>query len=193
MARKGKGDEMAGVNKAILIGNLGKDPDLKYTQSGKAMVNFSLATTERWGGEDRTEWHNIVMFDRLAEIANEYLRKGRTVFIEGRIQTRSWEDQNGNKRYITEVVASSMQMLGSPRSEMERRDEGGGGYYRQPRSGSGGYGDSNNRPASGGGGGYGKYPDSPPRSEPASEDNGERPAHPQATGSNLPTDDDLPF
>ncbi|MDR1677967.1 MAG: single-stranded DNA-binding protein [Deltaproteobacteria bacterium] len=121
---------MAGVNKAILVGNLGKDPDLKYTQTGKAMVNFSLATTERWGGEDRTEWHNIVMFDRLAEIANDYLRKGRTVYIEGRIQTRSWEDQNGNKRHITEIVASNMQMLGTPRSEQDRRDDG---YTRPPR------------------------------------------------------------
>ncbi|MDR1050210.1 MAG: single-stranded DNA-binding protein [Deltaproteobacteria bacterium] len=123
---------MAGVNKAILVGNLGKDPDLKYTQTGKAMVNFSLATTERWGGEDRTEWHNVVMFDRLAEIANDYLRKGRTVYIEGRIQTRSWEDPSGNKRHITEVVASNMQMLGTPRSESERRDDGGG--YRGNKS-----------------------------------------------------------
>jgi single-strand DNA-binding protein len=122
---------MAGVNKAILVGNLGKDPDLKYTQTGKAMVNFSLATTERWGGEDRTEWHNIVMFDRLAEIANDYLRKGRTVYIEGRIQTRSWEDNNGYKRHITEIVASNMQMLSSPRSEQDRgRDEA---YPRTPR------------------------------------------------------------
>jgi single-strand DNA-binding protein len=187
MAKTGKGDEMAGVNKAILVGNLGKDPDLKYTQSGKAMVNFSLATTERWGGEDRTEWHNIVMFDRLAEIANEYLRKGRTVYIEGRIQTRSWEDQNGNKRYITEIVASSMQMLGSPRSEMERRDDGGGtGYYRQPRSG--GYSDGS-RPVTS----YvSKSPDGS-RSESSHEETIERPSHSQTGGSNLPTDDDLPF
>jgi single-strand DNA-binding protein len=181
MAKTGKGDEMAGVNKAILVGNLGKDPDLKYTQSGKAMVNFSLATTERWGGEDRTEWHNIVMFDRLAEIANEYLRKGRTVYIEGRIQTRSWEDQNGNKRYITEIVASSMQMLGTPRSESERRDDGGG-YYRQPRSG--GYNDGA-RPNSG-------YAKDLSRSE-GSDEGSERPSHTPQGGSNLPTDDDLPF
>jgi single-strand DNA-binding protein len=183
---------MAGVNKAILVGNLGKDPDLKYTQSGKAMVNFSLATTERWGGEDRTEWHNIVMFDRLAEIANEYLRKGRTVYIEGRIQTRSWEDQNGNKRYITEIVASTMQMLGSPRSETERREDGGG-YYRQPRPGVGGYGGGDSpRPNNN----YSKPlgSDLGGRSSIGSGDEGaERPAHTPQVGSNLPTDDDLPF
>lgn len=173
---------MAGVNKAILVGNLGKDPDMKYTQSGKAMVNFSLATTERWGGEDRTEWHNIVMFDRLAEIANEYLRKGRTVYIEGRIQTRSWEDQSGNKRYITEIVASSMQMLGAPRSETERRDDGGG-YYRQPRS-AGTSSTYTPRPSSG--------PD-PVRGQSGEEGEVSRPSHTQREGSNLPTDDDLPF
>jgi single-strand DNA-binding protein len=171
---------MAGVNKAILVGNLGKDPDMKYTQSGKAMVNFSLATTERWGGEDRTEWHNIVMFDRLAEIANEYLRKGRTVYIEGRIQTRSWEDQSGNKRYITEIVASNMQMLGAPRSETERRDDGGG-YYRQPR------------PAPGASYSRNSGPDAPRANQGGEEGESPRPAQPQREGSNLPTDDDLPF
>ncbi|MDR2442381.1 MAG: single-stranded DNA-binding protein [Deltaproteobacteria bacterium] len=182
---------MAGVNKAILVGNLGKDPDMKYTQSGKAMVNFSLATTERWGGEDRTEWHNIVMFDRLAEIANEYLRKGRTVYIEGRIQTRSWEDQNGNKRYITEIVASNMQMLGTPRSESDRRDDGAG-YFRQNRPpsyssnedrrplSSGSY----QRPSSADGGK--PHADDSDRSSNSSD---QAPQH----GSNLPTDDDLPF
>ena len=175
---------MAGVNKAILVGNLGKDPDLKYTQSGKAMVNFSLATTERWGGEDRTEWHNIVMFDRLAEIANEYLRKGRTVYIEGRIQTRSWEDQSGNKRYITEVVASSMQMLGGPRGESDRREDSGGSYYRQARGYTGGEG---SRPAKGPG---------LDGEKPELDNGGGAPvthAHGPQGGSNLPTDDDLPF
>ncbi|MDR2387624.1 MAG: single-stranded DNA-binding protein [Deltaproteobacteria bacterium] len=166
---------MAGVNKAILVGNLGKDPDLKYTQTGKAMVNFSLATTERWGGEDRTEWHNIVMFDRLAEIAHDYLRKGRTVYIEGRIQTRSWEDQSGNKRHITEIVASNMQMLGTPRSEQERRDDT---YTRPPR-------------------GEGPRPQ-PSRSQSMSDgglkglSDNEDLADLDADGA-LPTDDDLPF
>ncbi|MDR0354417.1 MAG: single-stranded DNA-binding protein [Deltaproteobacteria bacterium] len=172
---------MAGVNKAILVGNLGKDPDLKYTQTGKAMVNFSLATTERWGGEDRTEWHNIVMFDRLAEIANDYLRKGRTVYIEGRIQTRSWDDQNGNKRHITEIVASNMQMLGTPRSESERRDDG----YVRP-----------SRPAASS---YEPRPESRPQvsSRPSASDQSagiqiQEDSGDQSDGD-LPTDDDLPF
>jgi single-strand DNA-binding protein len=147
------------------------------------MVNFSLATTERWGGEDRTEWHNIVMFDRLAEIANEYLRKGRTVYIEGRIQTRSWEDQSGNKRYITEVVASSMQMLGGPRGESDRRSDEGGGFFRQSRNESGGRAPSTYSKTS-------TYDDDKSDADtpaPASH------SHSQLGGSNLPTDDDLPF
>jgi single-strand DNA-binding protein len=214
---------MAGVNKAILVGNLGKDPELKYTQSGKAMVNFPLATTERWSGEDRTEWHNIVMFDRLAEIANEFLRKGRSVYIEGRIQTRSWDDQNGFKRYITEIVASNMQMLGGPRSDQDRRDDGGS--YRQQRSYNQGGGSQQGQ-----GGRYqspqGQYaapapqasqpaaPQSPP--QPPAAPQAAQPTQPEPTvhsapaapsqvatdqgaiseerpKDNLPTDEDLPF
>lgn len=111
---------MAGVNKAILIGNLGRDPEIRYTPSGTAVANFTLATTEnipsRDGGrEDRTEWHRIVAFGRLAEICGEYLAQGRQVYIEGRIQTRDWEDREGNKRTTTEIVAQRMQMLGPPR------------------------------------------------------------------------------
>ena len=108
---------MAGVNKAILIGNLGKDPELRYTPGGQAVASFTLATSEKWRDkdgvmQDRTEWHNIVVWGRQAEIAKEYLAKGRPVYIEGRIQTRSWEDKDGNKRYTTEVVANQMIMLG---------------------------------------------------------------------------------
>lgn len=117
---------MAGVNKVILIGNLGKDPELKYGQtSGKAVCRFSLATTERWGGEDRTEWHNIVCFDRTAEIANEYLAKGRQVYIEGRIQNRKWQDQGGQDRYMTEILVSNLTLLGG-------RREGGDDYASAP-------------------------------------------------------------
>ena len=107
-----------GVNKVILIGNLGKDPEIRYTQSGTAVANFTIATTESWGGKDgqekqeKTEWHNIVAWARLAEICNQYLSKGRQVYIEGRIQTRKWEDRDGNTRYTTEIVAQNMQMLG---------------------------------------------------------------------------------
>ena len=110
---------MAGINKAILIGRLGRDPEVRYMQDGTAVANFSIATSEEWkdkaSGEKRekTEWHRIVAFRRLGEICGEYLSKGRQVYIEGKIQTRDWEDKDGNKRYTTEIVASQMQMLGS--------------------------------------------------------------------------------
>jgi single-strand DNA-binding protein len=110
-----RGTAMArGVNKVILIGNLGKDPQQRAMPSGKAVVNFSIATTEQWRdkqtGENKeaTEWHNIVMFDRLAEIAAEYLRKGSQVYIEGKIRTRKWQDKEGNDRYTTEIIANEM-------------------------------------------------------------------------------------
>ncbi len=107
------------INKAILIGNLGADPEVRYTQNGAAVANFRLATTEVWKKqdgtkEDLTEWHRIVAFGRLGEICGEYLSKGSKVYIEGRIQTRDWEDRDGNKRYTTEIVAREMKML-SPR------------------------------------------------------------------------------
>jgi len=108
------------VNKAILIGNLGADPEMRYTQSGAAVANFNIATTENWvkdgNKEERTEWHRIVAFARLGEICGEYLSKGSKVYIEGRIQTRQWEDKNGNKRYTTEIVAREMKML-SPKNQ----------------------------------------------------------------------------
>jgi single-strand DNA-binding protein len=110
---------MAGINKVILIGRLGRDPEVRYMQDGTAVANFSIATSEEWKdkatGEKRekTEWHRIVAFRRLGEICGEYLSKGRQVYIEGKIQTRDWEDKDGNKRYTTEIVASQMQMLGS--------------------------------------------------------------------------------
>ena len=107
-----------GVNKAILIGNLGKEPETKYMPSGDCVCNFSLATTESWNDKssgdkvEKTEWHNIVMFRRLAEVAGEYLRKGSQVYIEGKLQTRKWQDKQGNDRYTTEIRADQMQMLG---------------------------------------------------------------------------------
>lgn len=104
------------VNKAILVGNLGKDPELRYTPSGTAVCTFSIATSERFKNkqgeqQDRTEWHNIVVWAGLAEICGKYLTKGKQVYIEGRIQNRSYDDRDGNKRYITEIVANEMQML----------------------------------------------------------------------------------
>jgi len=121
------------INKVILVGNLGKDPELRYTPAGVAVATFSLATSERFKGRDgqqqeRTEWHNIVAWRGLAEICGKYLHKGRQVYIEGKIQTRSYDDRDGNKRYITEIVADNMQMLG-------RGEEGGGGGQRGGWSG----------------------------------------------------------
>jgi single-strand DNA-binding protein len=115
---------MAGVNKAILIGNLGADPELRHTPSGVPVANFNIATTEQWTSKtgernERTEWHRIVCWARLAEICSEYLTKGRQVYVEGRIQTRQWEDRDGNKRYTTEVVAQTLQMLGRPGERAE--------------------------------------------------------------------------
>jgi len=111
------------VNKAILVGRLGRDPEVRYTSSGTPVANFSLATDESWTDQNgerqrRTEWHQIVVWRRLAEICERYLRKGRLVFIEGQIQTREWEDRDGNRRRTTEIVARNMQMLGSRSDEM---------------------------------------------------------------------------
>jgi len=119
------------VNKVILIGNLGADPEVRYTQNGTAVANFRIATTETWKKEgekeEQTEWHRIVTFARLAEICGEYLSKGSRVYIEGRLQTRKWEDRDGNPRYTTEIVAREMKML-SPRGAAEG---GQAGDYRE--------------------------------------------------------------
>lgn len=124
-----------GINKAILVGNLGADPETRYTASGAAVTNIRLATTDSWkdreSGEqqERTEWHRVVFFGRLAEIVAEYLKKGSQVYIEGRIQTRKWQGQDGQDRWTTEIVATDMQMLGG---------RGGGGGYPPPSEDSGG-------------------------------------------------------
>jgi single-strand DNA-binding protein len=129
---------MPSVNKVILMGNLGRDPEVRFMPNGDAVCNFSIATTDSWkdkAGErqEKTEWHNIVMYRRLAEIAGEYLKKGRPVYLEGRLQTRKWQTKEGQDRYTTEVIADSMQMLGGrdgapsqesqPNSQPEARDE----------------------------------------------------------------------
>ncbi len=115
------------VNRVILVGHLGGDPEMRYTSSGTPVTNFSLATNERWNNQDgerqeRTEWHKIVTWSKLAEISNQYLTKGQLVFIEGRIQTREWDDRDGNKRRTTEIIASDMRMM-SPRSSDGPRQE----------------------------------------------------------------------
>ncbi|ADQ85573.1 MULTISPECIES: single-stranded DNA-binding protein [Methylovorus] len=117
---------MASVNKVILVGNLGRDPEMRYMPSGDALASFSIATTDTWKDkngqkQERTEWHRISMFGKQAEIAGEYLKKGSSVYIEGRLQTRKWQDKEGNERQTTEVVADRMQMLGA-------RSGGGNAY-----------------------------------------------------------------
>lgn len=139
------------VNKAILIGNLGKDPEIRYTANGTAVANFPIATTERFKDrsgqqQEKTEWHNIVAWRQLAEICGKYLSKGRQVYIEGRIQTRSFEDRNGNKRYMTEIVADQMQMLGQ-RGGDDGRSSGGSGFAP---GGGGGSETDYSQPAGGG-------------------------------------------
>jgi single-strand DNA-binding protein len=153
-----------GVNKVILVGNLGKDPETRYMPNGKAVTNFTIATSESWKdkqtGEQReqTEWHNIVMYDRLAEIAAEYLRKGSQVYVEGRLRTRKWQDKEGRDRYTTEINANEMQMLGSR--------AGGAGGSSEPRA---------ERPAAAAAGGGGR-------------------AAPTSSGDEgTPFDDDIPF
>ena len=139
---------MAGMNKATLIGNLGKDPEIRYTPSGTAVANFSIATSESWtdkeSGEkrERTEWHRIVAWGKLAEICGEYLHKGKQVYVEGRIQTRDWEDNDGVKRYTTEIIINQMLMLGT-RSDSDDRP-------RQQRSQSRSPQDDYERPPQGG-------------------------------------------
>lgn len=128
---------MAGINKAIIIGNLGRDPEVRYTADGRAVANFSIATSERWTdkntGEkkENTEWHRIVAFGRLGEICGEYLSKGRQVYVEGRIQTRSWE-KDDITRYTTEIVASTVQFLGSKDSIMETAEPARKPSYSEP-------------------------------------------------------------
>ena len=134
---------MASVNKVILVGNLGRDPETRYTTSGDAVTNIRLATTDTWkdkNGEkqERTEWHNIVFYGRQAEIAGEYLKKGRQIYVEGRLQTRKWQDKEGQDRYTTEIIADRMQMLGN-------REGGGVSVAAEPPERDGGA-----KPAAGG-------------------------------------------
>ncbi|VCU69966.1 Single-stranded DNA-binding protein [Pigmentiphaga humi] len=169
---------MASVNKVILVGNLGRDPEVRYTPDGAAICNVSIATTSQWkdksSGERReeTEWHRVVFYNRLAEIAGEYLKKGRSVYVEGRLKTRKWQDKDtGADKYATEIVADQMQMLGG-------REGGGGG-------GEGGYG---------GGGGYGDSAPAQRQQRPASG-GGQRPAASQSSAAPnfADMDDDIPF
>ena len=182
---------MASVNKVILIGNLGKDPETRYAPSGDAICNITLATTDNWRdkatGEKReaTEWHRVVFFGKLAEIAGQYLRKGSQVYVEGSLRTRKWQDKDGQDRYTTEIRADEMKMLGSRQgmggSDAPARNEGsygGGGGGGGGSRDAGGYG-------GGGGGGYGggaPAPSAPPA-----------PKKPAGGGGFGDFDDDIPF
>lgn len=121
---------MAGVNKVILVGNLGSDPEIRTLESGAKVATFSLATSESYKDKegnkvDKTEWHNIVLWKGLAEVAEKWVKKGQTIYVEGKLQTRSWDDKEGNKRYTTEIVGQNMTMLGKKESD-------GGGNYNAP-------------------------------------------------------------
>jgi single-strand DNA-binding protein len=162
---------MASVNKVIIVGNLGRDPEVRYSSEGAAVCNVSIATTSNWkdksSGERReeTEWHRVVFYNRLAEIAGEYLKKGRPIYVEGRLRTRKWQNKEGQDQYTTEIIADQMQMLGG-------RDGGSG-----PEGG-----------AMGGGG------NEPSGSRPAARPQAQRPQAPAAGGANLgDLDDDIPF
>ncbi|MBJ6725742.1 single-stranded DNA-binding protein [Geomesophilobacter sediminis] len=135
---------MASLNKVMLIGNLGKDPEVRYTAGGTAVASFSVATSEKFKNkngewEEKTEWHNVTLWARLAEIAGEYLSKGKTVYIEGRLQTRKWQDKDGKDRYTTEIVGEKMQML-SGKGEGGQGGGGGGRPAARPSSQGQGYG-----------------------------------------------------
>jgi single-strand DNA-binding protein len=160
---------MASVNKVILIGNLGKDPDVRYMPSGEAVTNITLATTETWkdkaSGEkrDATEWHRVVFFRKLAEIAGQYLKKGSQVYIEGSLKTRKWQDKDGQERYTTEVVADEMKMLGSRQGS----GDSGGDYARERPAPSAGVAarpqaSSSSHAPSSGAGGMGDFEDDIP-------------------------------
>ena len=134
---------MASVNRATLIGNLGKDPEFRVTPGGQPVCNFSIACSEKWTDkagqkQEKTEWINIVLWGRQAEIANQYLKKGSSVYIEGKIQTRSWDDKNGVKRYTTEVVGQNIQLLGGkqgqPQTEAQAQDQSQPAQSQPPRS-----------------------------------------------------------
>jgi len=173
-----------GINKVILIGNLGKDPDVRYMPSGGAVTNIRIATSESWKDkqtgelQERTEWHAVVLFNKLGEIAGEYLRKGSKVYIEGRLQTRKWQDQNGQDRWSTEVVAAEMQMLDSRSGGSTGMDS-----MDAPPSRSASGGSSRPAPARSGGGDFGG-PEASPQGEPQGGGSG---------GFDNDFDDDIPF
>jgi single-strand DNA-binding protein len=190
-----------GVNKVILVGNLGNDPEVRYMPNGNAVANLSLATSESWKDQqgqvqERTEWHRLTMYRRLAEIAGEYLKKGSQIYVEGKLQTRKWQDQQGQDRYTTEIIVDQMQMLGG------RGGEGGGGNggYQRPQNNQGGYnqapaqGGYNQAPQQGGGqqGGYNSNQGGGYNQAPQGGNQGQ-PKNPPMAEPDFDFDDDIPF
>jgi single-strand DNA-binding protein len=154
---------MASVNKVILLGNLGRDPETRYTTGGDAVTNLNIATSETWkdkSGEkqEKTEWHRVVLFGRQAEVAGEYLKKGRSVYIEGRLQTRKYTDKDGVEKYSTEIVADRMQLIGGARDAGGGGGGGGDAEFAAANTGGGG---GARREGAGGGGGGGAKPGAP--------------------------------
>lgn len=193
-----------GINKVILVGNLGNDPEVRYMPNGNAVANLSIATSESWkdqqgAQQERTEWHKVTMYRRLAEIAGEYLKKGSQIYLEGKLQTRKWQDQQGNDKYTTEIIADNLQMLGG---RNESQGGGGGGGYQQqpqqkpqsqggyqnnqqpaaPQSNQGGY--QNNQQPAAPQGGY-QNTNQPPQQAPQSP--------PKMSEPDMDFDDDIPF
>jgi len=190
-----------GVNKVILVGNLGNDPEVRYMPNGNAVANLSLATSESWKDQqgqvqERTEWHRLTMYRRLAEIAGEYLKKGSQIYVEGKLQTRKWQDQQGQDKYTTEIIVDQMQMLGG------RGGEGGGGNggYQRPQNNQGGYnqapaqGGYNQAPQQGGGqqGGYNSNQGGGYNQAPQGGNQGQ-PKNPPMAEPDFDFDDDIPF
>jgi single-strand DNA-binding protein len=162
-----------GVNKVILIGNLGKDPEVRYTANSNAVANVTIATSEQWKDkqsgqtQERTEWHNVVFYSRLAEIVGEYLKKGSQIYVEGSLRTRKWQDKEGRDRYTTEIIASEMQMLGGRgagggTAEYSQEYSGGGRSSGGSQGGGYGGGSSAPAPAAGGGGNFDDFDDDIP-------------------------------
>ncbi|WFF40853.1 single-stranded DNA-binding protein [Salinicola endophyticus] len=200
-----------GVNKVILIGNLGQDPEVRFLPSGNPVCNLRIATTDTWTDrqsgqrQERTEWHSVVLFNKLAEIAQQYVKKGSRIYIEGRLQTRKWQGQDGQDRYSTEIVGNDMQMLDS------RSGQGGGDYAQSQYGGApqqqpqGGYGQQQPAPAQQGGygqqqpapaqqGSYGNQPQRPPQNQPAPQPNQQNANYGAPNpGSFDDFDDEIPF
>lgn len=186
---------MASVNKVILVGNLGADPETRYMPSGDAVTNIRLATTDRYKDKqsnefkEATEWHRIAFFGKLAEIAGQYLRKGSSVYIEGRIRTRKWQDQSGQDKYSTEIVADQMQMLGGRGQGGGGGDEGGYGGGAGAGGGGGGY----SRESQGGGGGYGGGRGQGGGGQQGGQQGGQRRQQQAPSNGFEDMDDDIPF